>query len=233
MSDEKFDIEAMMYEARERQKLLTENMPEGVDRLTHGFRSKIPYKIMCIREAQFCRAEEFSRAACDMFERDDVVVGVSNTRSTLECLAVIFHINEKMVSQQKNGLDSDLDEQVMKVLLGFKSDPDFPQMVNVLTMVDKLDSKTPGIRKNYNTLSEVAHPNYSGAVGVYGAPDYDCGITWFNKKKDSERVRKIKGLGLVSLIPVLKLFEHEYNRTADLIEPFGRLCDANLPKPSS
>jgi hypothetical protein len=175
---------------------------------------------MCFREAQFCRAEEFARAACDMFERHDVVVGISNTRSFLESVAAIWFLNEKIKRQLTNGLGQDIHEQMVQLAMGHRNDADFPVAVNVLTMIDRCDSHLPGLRKNYDRLSEFAHPNYSGALGVYGERD-DVSITWF--KKGERRPNIAKKIGLMSLIGGLEILEFTYNQTADLIPGFCNL----------
>ena len=36
--------------------------------------------------------EEFARAACDMFERSDLVVGVSNTRHAPEYCGAVYYL---------------------------------------------------------------------------------------------------------------------------------------------
>ena len=219
------DIERLLAEARARQQLISANLPEGVDPRSLTWASKIPYNVMCYREAQFVRAEEFARAACDMFERNDVVVGISNTRALVESVAAIWFLNEKVERQISGGLDHDLHAQVVALLMGFKNDEAFPKAVNVLTMIDKCDAVISGFRAQYDRMSEFAHPNYSGALGVYGERDADVAITWF--RKGGLRREMAKGLGLSLLVPSMELLEYAYNRTADLMPEFCKMFGEN------
>jgi len=64
------------------------------------------------------------------------------------------------------------DERIMRALLGGKSaewtHPDEYEALNVLTIIDQLTKKTiPQLRPMYDLLSEYAHPNYDGMLGVY------------------------------------------------------------------
>jgi hypothetical protein len=227
-SDPLRNLSELLAEARARQKLISDNLPEGVDPQALTWSSKTPYVAMCFREAQFCRAEQFARAAYEMFERDDVVVGISNTRSVIESVAAIWFLNEKIEKQLKNGPQPDIHEQMVQLVMGFKNDPGFPAAINVLTMIDRCDATFSGFRKSYDRMSEFAHPNYSGALGTFGARDPDVAITWF--KKGSRNVDSAKKVGLINLIAGLKILEFAYNRTHDLMGPFCKLFDEEQAK---
>jgi hypothetical protein len=59
----------------------------------------------------------------------------------------------------------------MRALMGGKSSKwahseEF-EALNVLTIIDQLTKKMPKLRAMYDLLSEYAHPNYSGMMGVY------------------------------------------------------------------
>jgi hypothetical protein len=218
------DASAWMAEARARQKLISENMPEGVDPRALTWASKTPYVAMCFREAQFCRAEEFARAACDMFERNDVVVGVANTRAMIESVVAIWFLNEKIKRQITNGLESNIHEQVVQLLMGFKNEATFPPAINILTVIDKFDKEVPGFRAQYDRLSEFAHPNYSGALGAFGTRDEEVAITWFRKGEGANK-DAAKRIGVGNLVPALAILEIVFNETAELMPDFCKLFE--------
>lgn len=222
--DDPRDESSWMEEARARQKLISENMPEGVDPRALTWASKTPYVAMCFREAQFCRAEEFARAACDMFERNDVVVGIANTRAMIESVVAIWFLNEKLKRQITHGLEPDIHEQMVQLLMGFKNDATFPAAINILTVIDKFNKEVPGFREQYDRLSEFAHPNYSGALGAFGARDGDVAITWF-RKGDVANKNAARRIGLGNLVPGLAILEIVYNETAELMPEFCKLFE--------
>ena len=216
----------LLAEARQRQQLITDNLPEGVDPRSLTLSSKTPNVAMCFREAQLCRAEEFARAACDMFERGDCVVGIANTRAVFESVAAIHFLNEKIKRQIEEGLEQDIHEQLVRLLTGFKNEATFPAAVNVLTTIDTLDRKVPGFRHEYDRLSEFAHPNYSGALGAFGTRDPATLITWF-RRRDRRPSGTAAKIGLSSLIPALAMLEIVYNETGDLIPKFCSLFEGD------
>jgi hypothetical protein len=222
--DDPRDESSWMEEARAQQKLISENMPEGVDPRALTWVSKTPYVAMCFREAQFCRAEEFARAACDMFERNDVVVGIANTRAMIESVVAIWFLNEKMKRQITHGLEFDIHEQMVQLLMGFKNEATFPAAINILTVIDKFNKEVPGFRAQYDRLSEFAHPNYSGALGAFGTRDGDVAITWF-RKGDGANKDAARRIGLGNLVPGLAILEIVYNETAELMPEFCKLFE--------
>ena len=48
--------------------------------------------------------EEFARAACDMFERSDLVVGVSNTRHAPEYCGAVYYLMKLIESPTASGV---------------------------------------------------------------------------------------------------------------------------------
>lgn len=55
----------------------------------------------------------------------------------------------------------------MRLLAGSKVWEDGPQALQILTCIDRMDKKVPGVRVHYDFLSEIAHPNWGGVVGMY------------------------------------------------------------------
>jgi hypothetical protein len=83
-------IAADLAEARGRLRLLAEHLPTP----SILSRSQKPRKLHTLRYAsekpQAWRVEEFGRAACDMLQRGDLVVGISNVRHAVESCAAVW-----------------------------------------------------------------------------------------------------------------------------------------------
>lgn len=221
------DIARELAEARARLKLLAEHLPTAVDPLAVSMVAKAPYFALCFREAQAWRVEEFGRAACDMLERDDIVVGISNVRHATESCAAVWYLKCLIERQLERGLDSDIYETIGRLHLGVKASataiPEMPEAINVLTMIKKANEEIPGVLASYEKLSEIAHPNYHGSHAVFGKPDHSTLIMHFGKHLRDHTHNKL--LGLDCLIGGLCIFEHAYNKIGDLTPEFAAACE--------
>ncbi len=223
------EIAALLADARAHVEHITANLPVAVDpsEMMDWTTSKSPYVALCIREAQTWRAEEFARAACDMFERGDLVVGVSNTRGAVESIAAIWYLKCLIEAEIERGsADPEIYEKLRQLHLGSRTEEALPQAVNVVTMLKRADKDIPGVWRNYELMSEFGHPNYSGALGVFGKPDRETLITYFGRgiRKNMYPAK----LGLRCLIGSLGLLEYAYNKIGDMNEPFSRACGRGL-----
>jgi hypothetical protein len=61
----------------------------------------------------------------------------------------------------------DLNEVLMRMLAGSRLWDDGPKALQILSCIDRMDKKVPGVRKSYDVLSEIAHPNWRGVFGMY------------------------------------------------------------------
>jgi hypothetical protein len=218
---------AELAEARARLRLITEHLPTAVDPLAVSKIAKAPFFALCVRESQTWRVEEFGRAACDMLERGDVVVGISNVRHAVESCAAVWYLKRLIERQLADGLTPDHYETIVRLHLGSKTPiegaPEIPEAINVLTMLKQADKELPGILRSYERLSEVAHPNYLGSAAVFGKPDHSTLIWHFGKhlRDHSDNVF----LGLHALNTALGIFLHAYERVGDLTPRFATACE--------
>src|SRR5713101_1885067 len=102
-----------LAEARERVALLSASLPTAVDPLAISEIAKTPYNALCFRESQAWRMEEFARSACDMYERGDLVVAVSNTRHATECCAAVYYLMKLIQSSISSGIVGDLNDKIL------------------------------------------------------------------------------------------------------------------------
>lgn len=218
-------IDEMLNEARQRVRLLSDNLPSRVDPASISLIAKIPYKALDYRECLIWRVEELSRAACDCFERRDAVAGVILTRSVTESSAAVWYLHELIKCQIENEVQPDLDEKIMRLLLGHKNSSEMPEAINVLTFCKRVDKTVPGFWKAYESMSEIAHPNWSGTVLAYSKNDTENYLTDFGKDiRDNGHAE----IGLNCLLGALMVFEYSYNKITDMMPDFIRVCEAAL-----
>jgi hypothetical protein len=111
---------AELAEARARLRLIADHLPTAVDPLAVSKIAKAPYFALCARECQAWRVEEFGRAARDMLERGDVVVGISNVRHAVESCAAVWYLKCLIERQLTDGLAPDHYETIVRLHLGSK-----------------------------------------------------------------------------------------------------------------
>ncbi|MCE8537669.1 hypothetical protein KBY27_09385 [Ruegeria pomeroyi] len=186
---------------------------------------KVAFKLLAYREALSWRAVELGEAAESSIQSGNYLSGVVLTRSLLECAAAYHFLCKKL----RKCIDADsveeLDEAAMKLLLGSRWDDWEFGPTNILTMIDGANKECPGIRENYDLLSEYAHPNYSGVARIFSEPGDALGFRFG---------RYVRGRGLMaltatnSLTAALMLFEHYYNSSAELFPKIVQLCHRDL-----
>jgi hypothetical protein len=218
----------LLQEAKARTQNLSSNLPHLVDPASISYSAKIPYKLLSFREALLWRTEELSRTACDNYERQDVCAAVLLTRGVTECAAAVWYLMDLVETQVSNKkVSPDLDEKAMSLLMGHRNEPEMPQAINVLSMLDKAEKTVKGIRRGYDALSEVAHPNYPGTAGLYSEIDTINIQTRIGK--DTMQSRSSAKEGLSNLIASLTMFEYAYNRATDLMPIFIQICELEFP----
>jgi hypothetical protein len=226
MEEAKRRIGELLAEAKARVELLSENLPTVVDPAGISLKAKIPYKALCYREALTWRIEELSRSACRAYEEGDYLAGIVLSRSATEVASAIWYLKELIERQVNDGIEVDLDENVMKLLLGSRNNKDMPAAKSVLTFVNKVSKTIPAFEKAYDSLSEYAHPNWSGTSLIYSKHDPEKVLTNFGKDLRGSHSYKI--FGLQCLIGSLTLFEGLYNQISDLMPDFAKACEDDL-----
>ncbi len=81
-----------------------------------------------------------------------------------------------------------------------------------------MDKELPGVRNAYDTLSEIAHPNWAGVVGLYSKADREKLITYFGRGLVESGANRLMIANL--LVGSLGVFEHAYNRISELMPKY-------------
>jgi len=193
--------------------------------------AKIPYKALEIREALLYRATDLADAACLLFEKENVVSAACITRAFQETLAVLFFINRKVKKAIKDKDVPQLDEVLMKTLMGAKNNPDMPDPVNILTMIDMVDKEIPHFRAVYDNLSELSHPNWAGTLGIYTRINKEK--VWTDFGRNIKLGESTKAQSVLSLFAGLELIVHIYDEFADFLPDLVKICEDEIRSKAS
>lgn len=220
------NIANLLKEAKARVQQMTDSLPKVVDRASISLSAKMPFKVMVYRETLIWRTEELARCACDLYQREDIGSAIILTRAVTENAAAVWYLMQLIRGANDAPHVKGLDERIMKLVMGSRSIDEMPDALNVQTMLKKAEKSFPGILSAYDSLSEFAHPNWSGTSGLYSEIDHDEFLTHLGKNMRS--IEGPLGLGLNSLTNALAMFEHAYNRISDLMPGFISVCEAAL-----
>ncbi|MBZ9988161.1 hypothetical protein LB572_13770 [Mesorhizobium sp. BH1-1-5] len=210
-------VSAELVEAREFANRLRENLPARIDAAALGVWSKAPFQLLCAREALIWRSEELARNACDALEREDLSVAALLTRALTENAALVWKLWEILDARHSHS-PQELNDLLIRLLVGSRKWPDGPQAMQILSSIDRMDKAVPGVRASYDSLSEIAHPNWSGVAGLYSKPDPPRYLTDFGRG-----LRDTKGTADMianALLGSLGLFELAYNRISEAMPEF-------------
>ena len=187
-------------EARGRANVLRQSLPQSVDAAALGVWSKAPFQLLCTREALIWRTEELARTACDALEQDDLTAAALLARATVESAAIAWKLMELLDDRQKMS-PKELNEVLTRLLAGSRLWDDGPQALQILSCIDRMDKKVPGVRKSYDVLSEIAHPNWRGVFGMYSKTDEAKFTAHFGRTLRAVRICLQPNIGCDAGIP--------------------------------
>lgn len=169
-----------------------------------GVNERAPYDLLCLREALTWRTVEVGGAARGAIVAGDFAVAIILGRSLTESVALLWALRDLLANRDPiKGIDAD---KLMRMQFGMKAtsfEDNKPTPINILTHLDRLDKEVPGIRRAYDNLSEVAHPNWMGVLNHFAKQDLPNSITRFGRGFESE---VLAGLTADLLLASLKLF---------------------------
>ena len=210
-------LDEEIREARARADALRQSLPKSMDAAALGVWSKAPFQLLCTCEALIWRTEELARTACDALEREDFVAAALLTRGTVESAALAWKLMEVLDDRQKLS-PQELNEVLMRMLAGSRIWDDGPQALQILSCIDRMDKTAPGVRKSYDILSEIAHPNWRGVFGMYSKTDEAKFTARFGRGLRS--TDGTKGAIVNALLGALDLLKFAHNRISDRMPGF-------------
>jgi len=218
-------VESVMDETRKRLELLESSLPRRVDARVSP-NSKLPFKALLYREALIWRMAELSRGAFEKFEKNKLAIAILLTRAAVETSAAVWYLCAKVDAAVQSGTLGDIDDYLMKLVMGSRTDPAMPQAISVLTFVDRVEKDIVGFRHQYDMLSEFAHPNWAGTALLYSKPDPPN--FWTDFGANIRASAGTKHVGVLNLSVALRMFERSCNRIGELMPAFITLCESRL-----
>ena len=208
-----------------------ENLPRALDPIALSS-SKLPFKALDYRETLIWRVTELAQSALETLDQERFASAMLLTRAVVETVAALWYLSKKVGFAVDNDKLGDIDDYLMKLSLGHRKDDEFPQAINVTTFVDHVDKEIPGFRRQYDELSEYAHPNYLGTTGLYSHRDHQAFTISYGEKRGAKTAAL--SIGITNLSVALMLFEHTYNKLGGLMPAFITLCEkSSVGLPSS
>jgi len=167
------DYTSLLEEARQRLELLGNHLPKIVEAAAISTIAKVPFNALCCRGGLIWRAEELARTAHQCFDRGDVVAGILLTRGLTETVSALWYLKTLIERQLANGLEPDLSERLMQLLLGQRIVTDLPTALNVQTFVQHMSKTFPQLKEGYDSMSEYSHPNWAGSGFAFSKVNKD------------------------------------------------------------
>jgi hypothetical protein len=221
--------EELLGDIRSSLATLETSLPKNVDGFALSPTTKMPFKALWFRESLCWRMAQLSRSALECFENKKLASAILLTRASMETCAALWYLSDILESAVEVQAIGETDQRLMKLLLGTKIDTNvLPKAENVLNFVDRVDKKISGFRKQYERLSEFAHPNWSGSVLLFSKPEEKYGIAHFGENMRAEGEALFIGLG--NLASALEIFLLSYNSVTEVSPEFVRLCEAHAQK---
>ena len=161
----------ILAEARQLAESIASSLPKSVDAASLTLKSKVPFKVLSLRELLIHRVSALASPAVTLFEQGKHVPAVVLTRAVLETVTIVFALHRQLQAFLKTKDVLALDDFLMNCLMASRWENATHQARSILTFVDHVDKKIPGFRQTYDSLSEYAHPNWCGVSGAFGETD--------------------------------------------------------------
>jgi hypothetical protein len=216
----------LLIEARQRVTLLTQSLPLVADPASVSHVAKTPWKALLFRETLIWRTEELARIACDLYAADQLAAALTLTRACVEGVGACWYLNEVLQKVASRRDVADLDEKIMRLLMGSKNGVTELPAVNVLTFIDAVNKRVPTFKNAYEALCEYAHPNWSGTALLFSKNDPAKVLTELGR--NPRQYGGARQMGLCSLVGALIAFEYSYNAVAEILPDVIALCEAAI-----
>ena len=101
---------ALLKEANKLCENIRQNLPNVADPAAVSIESKIPFKVLSIRELMLWRISDISDSAHELYKNEEIVSAIILTRSVMESVSVLFVLflhehGNKQLKEQDHGLE--------------------------------------------------------------------------------------------------------------------------------
>ena len=183
--------------------------------------SEAPFLLLCTATALVWRTEELARSTCDALEREDLSVAALLARAVIESAALSWNIAELLEDRHGVSLE-EFSGSAIRLLMGQTGRPDLPRAFRIGHSIDRMDKRMPDyiIRKHYNALSDIAHPNFRGVFAMYAKLDAASLSADFGRGVSPIPLEDTKQGIIDALLSALELFLCASARTVALLRVF-------------
>ena len=210
-----------LAKAKQLSRQLSSNLPKKIKATSLSDYSKLPFKAFSLRGVLIHRITELSEVAIELFELKKIVPAIIMTRAVFETTAVLYWLYKSIKQVCATKEIGNIDEFFMKSLFGSKNEERLPESYNILTAINHTDKDFQGYRNAYNSLSEFAHPNWSGLFGAYSKLNQEKIILELGKEVGNIPL----SVALPLLLGALTLFIDCYNEMETYLLQFNEICD--------
>ncbi len=203
-----------LEKARLLAKAIALGLPDNIPAAALPTQSKIPFKVVVLREMLFHRVSTLATPAVSLLESGNVVSGILLTRAVMETVAVVAVIGYEL---KKFLVHQDIirfNDFLTTCLLGNRRKTDgieknYPAE-NIMNFIDAVTKKKKGYRTMYEELCEYAHPNFDGVLGSFGHMDGGNLTMTFGQKAGGKAV----DIGADALAKALDILVRSYDGMA-------------------
>ena len=169
---------------------------------------KLTYRCLVLREGIFWRTHDLLTQAHKLYQAEHILGSRILIRGALESIVVLIYMNRLIAQVLDGSLDfQKFSDKTSSLLLGSRNQTTKHSATNIMSVLEKCETKYPGIVEIYNDLSESAHPNFEGVCFGYSRVDQAKNETNF-----SNNWGEMWGDRHESLMKLcIMVFEAEYN----------------------
>jgi len=194
--------------------LVLQHLANGRREHIHGdARSKIAWKVANYAEAMRYRIVALADGAAQNWNGGNILCAALCARAVVETVAQLFYVKNGVAVALKLEELSDIDRIVEQGTFATRTEDllkESPELKaqSIGTRIDKLDREIEGVRRHYNYLSDMVHPNYFGTFQFFAWLDSATGTVSFSesKRRDKETLETIS-LPLMLILLAKECFE--------------------------
>ena len=155
-------------------------------------RSKIAWKVANYAEAMRYRTVALADGAAQNWNGGNILCAALCARAVVETVAQLFYVKNGVAVALKLEELSQIDRIVeqgtfaTRVEDPLKESPELKAQ-RITNWLDKLDRELPGVRRHYNYLADMVHPNYPGTFQFFASLDSATGTVSFSESKTRDK----------------------------------------------
>lgn len=191
-----------------------------------------PLSALYVKEGLKYRIANLTETAIKLLEDDKTLPATIITRSIFETVSLLFFLYERIEIVSETIELKDIGKFLEKLAVGGKSiiapknkDGELITAYNILNAIDKLGKMYKGIRKDYDHLSEFAHPNCLGVLMSFSQYNKEDNCVEFSLDALHNKVDNPNFYALHVLCMSL-LISHLFEEGIDKLLPcFKEICE--------